>query len=393
MLGGTVSTNAGGAATFKYGVTRDWIRALRILLFNGDLLILERGEQVARRGGHFEIELSNGERKGIPVPDYALPDLKKISAGYHASDPMDLIDLFVGSEGTLGLVTGITVGVAPLPAAVVAALAFLPSFEAAYGLSADLRNSVPGLRSIEFMDSNSLDLLRGAGADRRLRIDIPAGADNALLFEMEFDERMTDERAQQAISDLMDGAEVRGALGNIIKLVDEHGDMETLQIAFPEDEERRKTLNQFREAVPLRVSELLRESPGSMKIGGDLIVPFDKLPEMIEIYNRGFEKRELPYAVWGHISDGNLHPNALPRTPEEVDRGYEAMLEFADEAASRGGCPLSEHGVGRSRIKQEALRRFLGEEAIASMRAIKSVLDPPGRLAPGVLFPPSLHRE
>jgi D-lactate dehydrogenase (cytochrome) len=175
--------------------------------------------------------------------------------------------------------------------------------------------------------------------------------------------------------------------------VDRHGDLETLQIAFPEDEERRKSLNEFREAVPLRVSELLRESPGSMKIGGDLIVPFDKLPEMIAIYNRGFEKRELPYAVWGHISDGNLHPNALPRTPAEVDRGYEAMLEFAEAAADRGGCPLSEHGVGRSRIKQETLRRFLGDEAIASMRAIKSALDPPGRLAPGVLFPPSLRRE
>jgi D-lactate dehydrogenase (cytochrome) len=391
MLGGTVSTNAGGAATFRYGVTRDWVRGLRVLLVNGDLLVLERGEELARPGEEFEIELSNGEHVRVPVPEYRLPHLKKVSAGYYASNPLDLIDLFIGSEGTLGLITEITVGVAPLPAAVVSALAFLPSLEAACRLSAELREGIRGLRSIEFMDRNCLDLLRDSGAGRRLRIDIPGDAETALLFETEFDLPMTDDQAQQAIADLMDGAGGGGVLATLIEMLDRHGAMEGLQIAFPEDDERRKALAGFREAVPLRVSELLRESPGSMKIGGDLIVPFDRVIEMFEIYSRGFEERGLPYAVWGHISDGNLHPNALPRNAEEVDRGYEAMLEFAEEAALRGGCPLSEHGVGRSRIKQEALRRFLGEEAIAQMRAIKRALDPAGRLAPGVLFPATLR--
>ncbi len=107
---------------------------------------------------------------------------------------------------------------------------------------------------------------------------------------------------------------------------------------------------------------------------------------MVEIYRRGFERRGLDYAIWGHLGDGNLHPNALPRDADEVRRAFEAQLEFADEALRRGGCPLSEHGVGRSPLKQELLRRFLGDEAVAGMRRVKDALDPEGRFAPGVLF-------
>ena len=116
-------------------------------------------------------------------------------------------------------------------------------------------------------------------------------------------------------------------------------------------------------------------------------MPFDHLREALELYADGFARRGLEFAVWGHFADGNLHPNALPRTREEVALGIEAQLEFADEVTRRGGCPLSEHGVGRSPVKQEMLRRFLGNAAVARMRRIKKALDPESRFAPGVLFP------
>ena len=143
--------------------------------------------------------------------------------------------------------------------------------------------------------------------------------------------------------------------------------------------------------MPLRVSEILAErrraAPGVQKVGGDLIVPFERLPEMIDIYTRGFASRGLEHAVWGHLSDGNLHPNAVPRNAAQVRLAEEALFEFADAAVARGGSPLSEHGVGRSPLKQELLRRFLGPAAVSRMRRVKRALDPPGLFAPGVLFP------
>jgi D-lactate dehydrogenase (cytochrome) len=404
MLGGTVATNAGGAASFKYGVTRQWVQGLRVLLFNGDLLMLERGQQVVRRGGTFRIGLSDGTELEVPVPEYRLPDLKKISAGYHAADPLDLVDLFVGSEGTLGLITAITVKLVPLPAATATGLVFLDDANLALLLAAALRDAAlkareqddpagPDVRAIEWLDESSLRILRERGDARRLRIDVPASARAGLLFELELPEPTTDDQVEGVLADFLErqADPADGPLVRLFRILEDHRAMEHLDLAFPEKASRRRALNDLREAVPTGIGEMLSErrrtDPEVKKIGGDLIVPVSELPAMIEAYRAGFERRGLQFAIWGHLSDGNLHPNALPRNADEVRAGFEALIEFADEAARRGGCPLSEHGVGRNPIKQEILRRFLGNEAIATMRRIKAALDPQGRFAPGVLFP------
>ena len=113
-----------------------------------------------------------------------------------------------------------------------------------------------------------------------------------------------------------------------------------------------------------------------LKIAADMIVPFERSEEMNRVYRRGFETRGLDYAIWGHISDGNVHPNVIPRSYDEVERGMEAILEFGREVARLGGCPLAEHGVGRSPIKQALLHQLYGDDGIEQMRAVKRVLDP-----------------
>jgi D-lactate dehydrogenase (cytochrome) len=123
------------------------------------------------------------------------------------------------------------------------------------------------------------------------------------------------------------------------------------------------------------------------KAGGDLIVPFERVSEMLQACAETYARHGLEHAVWGHLADGNLHPNALPRTAEETAAGLAALRELADAAVRLGGCPLSEHGVGRSPFKQELLRRFHGAAAVDEMRRIKRALDPPGLFAPGVLLP------
>jgi D-lactate dehydrogenase (cytochrome) len=117
-----------------------------------------------------------------------------------------------------------------------------------------------------------------------------------------------------------------------------------------------------------------------------MIVPFDRFGEMMAVYRDGFGSRGLDFAVWGHISDGNVHPNVLPRSFDDVERGKEAILSFGKAVARLGGCPLAEHGVGRNPVKQALLRGLYGEEGIEQMRAVKRALDPSWKLAPGVIF-------
>ncbi len=404
MIGGTVATNAGGAATFKYGATRRWVRGLRVVLFNGDVLALDRGRFLAGRGDCFEIGLSDGRVLRVPVPQHRLPALPKISAGYFSADPLDLVDLFVGSEGTLGLVTSVTLDLVPLPPAVLTGFVGVDDPAAALALAGALRTAArtgrdsgdpgcPDIRSIEWFDGNSLGLLRDAGVDRRLRVGISQSASAALFFEMELADRVSDAEVQDLLEgflarrgDLPDVAPVR-----LFDILDRHRGLEGLELGFPEEDRRRNALFELRHAVPVQVSERIaeigRKEPGVAKVGGDLIVPFERLGEMIDLYVEGFSRRGLEYAIWGHLGDGNLHPNAIPRCTTEMGPAREAMIEFAGEAIRRGGCPLSEHGVGRNDLKQELLRRFVGDDGIGRMRAIKAALDPTGRLAPGVLFP------
>jgi D-lactate dehydrogenase (cytochrome) len=105
------------------------------------------------------------------------------------------------------------------------------------------------------------------------------------------------------------------------------------------------------------------------------------------LYRRLFERHDVDYAIWGHVSDGNLHPNVVPRSLRDCEAGRAAILEMAREVVEMGGAPLAEHGVGRSPLKQQLLHELYGERGIDEMRAVKRALDPDWKLSSGVLFP------
>jgi D-lactate dehydrogenase (cytochrome) len=117
-----------------------------------------------------------------------------------------------------------------------------------------------------------------------------------------------------------------------------------------------------------------------------MVVPFAQLNELMTIYDDEFRRRSLDAAVWGHISDGNLHPNVIPTSFADVASGKEAIRFFGREVIRLGGSPLAEHGVGRHPVKQALLRDLYGSEGIDEMRAVKESLDPGYKLAPGVIF-------
>ena len=162
-------------------------------------------------------------------------------------------------------------------------------------------------------------------------------------------------------------------------------------IALPGTRSRAAAFAERREAVPAgvnrRVAQARQADPAISKTAADMIVPFDRFADMMRECRRLFAERNLDVAVWGHISDGNVHPNVIPRRGEDVIKGREAILELGEWVIAQGGCPLAEHGVGRNPIKQELLRRLYGTGGVYAMRAIKLSLDPHASLASGVIFP------
>lgn len=399
--GGVVATNAAGPATFKYGSTRDWVDGIVVVLADGTTLEVTRGAGHARNGV-IAVETRSGALK-IPVPTYSMPRVAKRSAGYYAAPGMELIDLFIGSEGTLGVVTQVTFRIlSPAPQA---ALALIPcrSEDCALQLAAALReaslatwrtNDPLGIdaAAIEHMDRRSIEILREDGVDAKNSVSFPDGTEIALLVQLELPHGMDAEAAFDDIENAL-GADPRdSALGRFCRLLDRMGLLETTELAMPGDHRRAEQFVALREGVPAGVNQRVGTAKRDVdarieKTAADMVVPFERFAEMSAVYRRGFASRGLDFAVWGHLSDGNVHPNVIPRAWADVRAGKEAIVEFGREAARLGGCPLAEHGVGRNLVKQELLQQLYGDAGIEQMRAVKRALDPGWKLAPGVIFP------
>lgn len=400
LVGGAVSTNAAGAATWKYGSTRDWVRALTVVLASGDVLDLRRGEVTAGPDG-FEVGLPSGRVLHVPVPDYRMPDVAKRSAGYHAAPGMDLIDLFIGSEGTLGVITEVELRTLDAQPQVLVVLVPFASEAAAIAFTGELRDASRetwrtrdprglDVRAVESMDRRSLELLREDGEDRKNGVTFTEQADTALLVQVEVPAGVDAAAAFGRFAE--GGASDDTCVGRLLALLQARGVLDEAEVALPGDRSREKQLFAIREAVPMcvnhRVQRAQREvHPQIHKVAADMIVPFARLDEMMRIYRETFRRRGLDHAIWGHVSDGNLHPNVIPRSLEDVTSGKEALLELAREVARLGGCPLAEHGTGRNPVKQTLLRQLYGDAGIEAMRRTRRALDPEGKLAPGVLFP------
>jgi D-lactate dehydrogenase (cytochrome) len=403
--GGVVATNAAGAATFKYGTTRAWVDGLVVVLACGCVLDVMRGQVVAdgRRG--WEIACAHGVRRVVPG-GYRMPAVPKCSAGYYAAPDMDLVDLFVGSEGTLGLVTEATLRVRHAPPARLMALVPVTSDAEALGLVGALRraseetwrSSDPAgidIAAVEYLDRRSLELLREDGVAETQQVGWPAGTAAMLILQVELPEARSAPAAFDELASARAGDHGGSSLVRLARLLDAHSAFDVTEVALPGDARRMRQFLAFREGAPAgvnrRVGRARRDVDGRIdKTAADMVVPFDRLGEMLTAYHEGFQSLGLDYAIWGHVSDGNLHPNVIPRSFDDVARGRETILGWGRLATSLGGSPLAEHGVGRSALKQALLRELYGEAGVADMVAIKQALDPEGKFAPGVLFP--VHR-
>ena len=371
-LGGMVACNASGAQSFLYGATRRYVHRLRVLTVDGSVLALSRATGPQAAGRRFSLTTDAGRRIEGVLPGYGMPDVKN-AAGYFARDDMAMLDLFVGSEGTLGLFSEIELRLIPAPKAAWGIVAFLPTESGALRFVRDVRAAELRPAAIEFFDGRALDLLREQKATNPAFKDIaelPSDGHTAIYVEYHGDEEAV-ESGVMAMSEFMIAA---GGSEEATWMADAPHDMQKLK--------------DFRHAVPEAVNLLIdlrrKTEPGLTKLGTDLAVPDAAFEVLLGLYHTGLARAGLAYVMFGHIGDNHVHVNIIPRDLAEYERGKALYLEWARAVVGMGGTVSAEHGIGK--LKRAMLEIMLGTDGLSQMRAVKQAFDPEARLNPGNLF-------
>lgn len=371
-IGGTVATNASGARTYRYGPTRDWVRGIRVMLSNGEILSIARGEYFASPGGEFIVFDSKGNELSVKLPTYRMPHTKN-TAGFFAAPRMDLIDLFIGSEGCFGVITEVTAALLKRDEKI-SLIQFLSSDEQAIELVNTLRNDERvQLDFLEFYSGNALDLLQQRQAQDPKSVDmplIPEHAGAALFFEFSFD----------AMADSLDYGRLEEAINSCgASISDSWAAYENREI---------QRLKDFRHFLPETINAIIAERkkqyPELHKLGTDLAVPDERLRDMWQIYYDALETADLEWVAFGHIGNNHIHINIMPRNESEFQRGLELYEQFAAKAVEFGGTVSAEHGIGKMKIK--FLELMYSPDHLEEMQAVKLALDPSSMLNPGNIF-------
>lgn len=331
-VGGAIACNASGARTYKYGPTRPWVESVQAVLPDGRIVDADRSTPPP-----------------WPVPRWTEPAVKT-AAGYFPAD--NLLDLLIGSEGTLGIVTRARTRLLPLPKAVVALLSFFPT--RASMLDFLRRARALGPRCIEYFDRRSLELIRG-------RVPEVPEADSAVFVEVEHDGEPPLEPWMEAL------VESGAVVDHTVVTTDDAG---------------RAKLHAVRHALPAAVNEIIARN-GMTKVGTDFAVPDAALPEMLAVY----DQTGMPAVCFGHLGNNHLHLNFLPRDAAELAEARRRYFEMARTAVALGGTVSAEHGIGR--LKKAHLALMVPAEVLDGWRALKRAADPAWILGRGVLFDPA----
>jgi D-lactate dehydrogenase (cytochrome) len=380
-IGGMVSCNASGARTLFYGSTRNYIHSLHIILAGGHLLILTRGRERANRGS-FTIR-TQGNALHAPhtfsgrIPSYKIPEVKN-AAGYFSGENAELIDLFIGSEGTLGIVSLAELRLIPAPPCVWGGIFFFSAEMTAVGFTELIRTdgyvkvkSEEGtsLAAMEFYDARALSL---ASTLPTRDFPLPPEGAAAALY-VEFHGR--DEEA------------VGACFIHLAGLLEHMGENPELNWLAANPTELGK-LCAFRHAVPEAVNLLVdknkKEYRQLTKLGTDMAVADDKLAEVYELYRSVLAPSALDYTLFGHIGNNHLHANIIPHNQREYDLGKSLYLQMARSVLEMGGTISAEHGIGK--LKTELLKAMYGEQGLAEMMALKTSFDPHALLNRGNLW-------
>jgi FAD/FMN-containing dehydrogenase len=370
-LGGMVSTNASGARTVRYGSVRPWVQGLTLLTTDGETVRLDRGRPAPTAAAvrRFESDAAPAIRAAESIIRSRFPHTRKNSSGYALDAWLksgDLLDLIIGSEGTLALVTGISWRLDRVPvttAALRVSLSSLDQLADAVGALLDHRPS-----AVEMLDRTFLELVAGRAGMTGLD-----ALEAVLLVEFEADSaeaaRAVTARAEAAVSPF--AVKVETALDD--------GDVQRVWA--------------LRHAASPILAQL-PESRRSLQVIEDGCVPVAKLGEYVRAVREAAERHALEVVLFGHAGDGHLHCNLLPDVTQE---GWESrvsalLADVTDVVVRLGGTPSGEHGDGR--LRAPLLPEVFGDEIMELFALVKRAFDPHGILNPGIKLgsaPPVEH--
>jgi glycolate oxidase len=317
-IGGNVAENAGGPRAFKYGVTREYVLALDLALVGG------RELQVGR------------------------PTVKSVTG-------LDLVSLITGSEGTLALITGVTLKLVPRPRGVVAFQACFADVLAASQAVTQLLRAGQRPRALELMDEQVVEQLR-----QQQRWSLPAGRAALLLVEL-------DGAPETLEAQLINAAELCEALG-------------AKEISVATDEAKRRQLWSMRRQISTMLGEQFR-----FRVAEDICVPRARIPEMLRRIDRLAGEHDFRVACYGHAGDGNLHVNVVYDDEARHEQLEPLLAAIFAQTLDLGGTLSGEHGIGLSKRRFVPLEQ--SEQSIALQRELKRAFDPDDLLNPGKLLP------
>ena len=333
-IGGMVACNASGARSYGYGPVRPHVSALRVVLADGDVVALRRGEARAH-GRSLRLVTEAGRSLSLDLPTYEMPHTKNAS-GYYVADDMDALDLFVGSDGTLGVVTEVELALMPAPAVVWGVSCFFEAEAAALAFTVAVRPAQAHAAAIEYFDAGALSILRSQRENSAAFASLPAVEGRfacCIYVELDCDDE------DEACAELY-------AIGDVMRAVG--ADEANTWVARTDVD--RECQRFFRHAVPESVNMLIderrRTSPAITKLGSDMSVPDERLHDVIELYRTTLAEAGLQSAAWGHIGNNHLHVNVLPRGDADFAAGKELFCSWAAEVTRMGGAVSAEHGVG-----------------------------------------------
>jgi glycolate oxidase len=318
-IGGNVAENSGGLRGLKYGITRNYVMGLEVVLPDGQLL-------------------------------WTGNKCVKDVAGY------SLRDLFIGSEGTLGVITKVLLKLIPKPAAKKTMVATFDALDRAAQTVSDIIAAHIIPCTLEFLDRTTIHCVEDYA-----KVGLPLNCEALLLMETDGHPAAVEEEAAKMV-------ELAGRNG-------------ALEVRIARDDAEAAKLAAARRSA---FSALARVSPTT--ILEDATVPRSELARMIRFVEGVARKFNLRIGTFGHMGDGNLHPTFLTdeRNQEEMDRIHKAFEEIFDEAIRLGGTITGEHGVGLA--KKSFLPKFAGDAQMRVMRELRRALDPNGILNPGKMF-------